>query len=177
MSLFPGSLAIILPLLIRILRGPGKVIAAASGIFCLILAWVSFQHRENPFGMICLGLALVLLCAIATFAYRIHILGKHVDDLARLSNSMDIDSYEPSPDPAEDFKQRLSDARVEASQLRHTFMPRVEAAQRAAIAAAGGVVKAPYLQPDLRITLCAGLLTAVSGPVSFILLIVFAAIN
>ena len=52
-----------------------------------------------------------------------------------------------------DEAQRMHDAALEGQELRNTWMPRVEAAQRAAIAAAGGTVNAPYLKDDLRMTL------------------------
>jgi len=44
-------------------------------------------------------------------------------------------------------------------------MPRIDAAQRSAIAAAGGVVNAPYLRDDLRITILSALVAAVAVPV------------
>ena len=54
---------------------------------------------------------------------------------------------------------------MEETQLRDTWMPRVEAAQRAAVAAAGGTVNAPYLKDDLRITLVSAIATGVLIPI------------
>ena len=45
------------------------------------------------------------------------------------------------------------------------YLHRVEAAQRAAIAAAGGVVKAPYLKDDLRPTILSAMFSVLSVPV------------
>lgn len=62
--------------------------------------------------------------------------------------------------PAADSRaQRIHDAQLESAQRRDTWMPGVEAAQRAAVAAAGGTVNAPYLKPDLRVTIVSALLT------------------
>ena len=48
------------------------------------------------------------------------------------------------------------------------YFPRVEAAQRALVLAAGGTVNAPYLKDDLRVTLVALLGTFVAIPVGAI---------
>ncbi|MDO4887168.1 MAG: hypothetical protein Q3979_00445 [Actinomycetaceae bacterium] len=54
----------------------------------------------------------------------------------------------------------------QAAQPRDTWMPGLEAAQRAAIAAAGGLVNAPYLKGDLRITVVSGLISALAIPLA-----------
>lgn len=79
---------------------------------------------------------------------------------------------ESAPPPKDAFadseetieRDRLHDAAAEAAQLRETWMPRIEAAQRSAIAAAGGLVNAPYLKDDLRVTLLSGIFTLLSIP-------------
>ncbi len=80
-------------------------------------------------------------------------------------------SDNPTSDPftmfgslAPDQAQRQHDAKMEATQLRDTWMPRVEAAQRAAIAAAGGIVNAPYLKDDLRVTIVSAILSGLAIP-------------
>ncbi|MFN8048811.1 MAG: hypothetical protein U0P48_09590 [Ancrocorticia sp.] len=80
-------------------------------------------------------------------------------------------SDNPTSDPftmfgslAPDQAQRQHDAKMEATQLRDTWMPRVEAAQRAAIAAAGGTVNAPYLKDDLRVTIVSAILSGLAIP-------------
>ncbi len=71
-------------------------------------------------------------------------------------------------------RQLRHDAMLEAQDIRDTWMPRVEAAQRAAVAAAGGLVNAPYLKDDLRITLVSGLVAVIGLPLGFFLLILAA---
>ena len=66
----------------------------------------------------------------------------------------------------DDAVQRQHDAMLEATQPRDTWMPRVEAAQRAAIAAAGGTVNAPYLKDDLRVTIVSAIFAAIAIPAS-----------
>ncbi len=65
-------------------------------------------------------------------------------------------------------EQRASyDAALAENRIRTArFMPRVEAAQRAAVAAAGGHVHAPYLRDDLRVTIAALLGTLAAVPLS-----------
>lgn len=67
--------------------------------------------------------------------------------------SKDRARMSPAEAARADEAQRMHDAMLEEQELRDTWMPRVEAAQRAAIAAAGGTVNAPYLKDDLRVTL------------------------
>ena len=57
---------------------------------------------------------------------------------------------------------------MEQTQLRDTWMPRVEAAQRGAIAAAGGTVNAPYLKDDLRVTLVSAMTAGVLIPIELL---------
>lgn len=62
-------------------------------------------------------------------------------------------------------QQRRADAEREAAIVKTTFLPNLEAAQRAAIAAAGGVENVPHLQDDLRWTIASAFTTLVSLPV------------
>ncbi|RTE50859.1 hypothetical protein [Actinobaculum sp. 352] len=71
-------------------------------------------------------------------------------------------------------RQLRHDAMLEAQDLRDTWLPRVEAAQRSAVAAVGGLVNAPYLKDDLRITLVSGLVAVIGLPLGFFLLILAA---
>lgn len=86
-------------------------------------------------------------------------------------------SFNESGQPTEaqlnaDLAQRQLDAKMEASQPRDTWMPRVEAAQRAAVAAAGGIVNAPYLKDDLRVTIASAILAALAVPLSMFFIFV-----
>ncbi len=80
------------------------------------------------------------------------------------SGSFNSDPFNVFGSPAPDQVQRQHDAKMEATQLRDTWMPRVEAAQRAAIAAAGGTVNAPYLKDDLRVTIVSAILSGLAIP-------------
>lgn len=73
---------------------------------------------------------------------------------------------------ASDVAQRQHDAMMEATAPRDTWMPRVEAAQRAAVAAAGGTVNAPYLKDDLRVTIASAILTALAIPAAMFFIFV-----
>lgn len=91
------------------------------------------------------------------------------DNGTRASRGFSPDNSASNPfdifgSPAPDQVQRQHDAKMEATQLRDTWMPRVEAAQRAAIAAAGGTVNAPYLKDDLRVTIVSAILSGLAIP-------------
>jgi len=58
----------------------------------------------------------------------------------------------------------LREAAAEAQIHTARWFPRVEAAQRALLRAAGGPVNAPYLRDDLRVTLVAFLGTVAAIP-------------
>lgn len=68
--------------------------------------------------------------------------------------------------------ERQADAEREAAQRRKTFLSRLEAAQRAAIAQAGGVGNVPHLQDDLRWTVLAAGITLASLPFIALLAII-----
>ncbi|MCI7305356.1 MULTISPECIES: hypothetical protein [Trueperella] len=73
-------------------------------------------------------------------------------------------------------KERQADAEREAAQRKNTFLSRLEAAQRAAIAQAGGVENVPHLKDDLRWTILSAGLTLASLPIIAVLIIVGLAI-
>lgn len=77
-------------------------------------------------------------------------------------NGRDASGYAESVDSA---AQRNFDAMMEETQRRDTWMPGIEAAQRAAVAAAGGTVNAPFLRDDLRITLVSAIATGAVIPI------------
>lgn len=183
MSALPGSLSLFLPLLVKLLRGPGKAIVLVNGLLTALLLWLTIDSvRDGNAGVwVPLVMAAVLLLGIIVFAIRGSRLAKHVDDLEKLQTqtqpSQEIITQDGRSVQEEEMKQRFHDASYEANQLNARFMPRVNAAQRAAIAAAGGTVQAPYLKADLRITLVAGMLTVAAGPLSIILMIFTAAMS
>ncbi|MFP7696825.1 hypothetical protein [Trueperella sp. LYQ143] len=68
-------------------------------------------------------------------------------------------------------KERAAAAQREAAIRKDTFFPRIEQAQRVAIAAAGGVDKVPYLRDDLRWTLLSGIITLAAIPLTAFLIL------
>lgn len=182
MSPLPGALSVILPLLVKLLRGPGKLILLLNGAITVLLIWLTIVAVQDGHGgaWVPLVIGAVLAAAILIFGLRLARLSRYVDAIEELQNrtsGQDIVTRDGRSVAEEDARQRFQDASWEASQKTGRFMPRVEAAQRAAIAAAGGTVEAPYLKDDLRITLVTGFLTLAAGPTSFILLIVTAIIT
>lgn len=69
-------------------------------------------------------------------------------------------------------RERQRAAELEATNRKNTFMSRLEAAQRAAIASAGGIENVPHLKDDLRWTIVSAGITLVSIPVIGFLIIV-----
>ncbi|MHB1063666.1 MAG: hypothetical protein ACYC1Z_04090, partial [Georgenia sp.] len=65
-----------------------------------------------------------------------------------------------------DERSAMSAAMAEGTLRTARFLPRVEAAQRAALVAAGGPVHAPYLRDDLRVTITALVGTLAAVPLS-----------
>lgn len=178
MSPLPGALSVFLPLLVRLLRGPGRFIVGVNGalISILLILTIAAVVDGHSAAWVPLILGALFLIAIIIFALRLSRLSRHVDELEKLQTT-EIVTRDGHALTDEDAQQRFHDASFEASQTTGRFMPRVKAAQRAAIAAAGGTVEAPYLKDDLRITIVSGLLTALAGPFGFLLLIVTAIIT
>lgn len=176
MSVLPGSLSLFLPILVQLLRGPGKVYTALNGLLVALGLWAAFRSNGG-FAIFCLIVLLILAAGIALFALRASRLARHVEELATLSrrtvSSTEVATAQDVDDRAK-FARRYEEASREASMKTARFMPRVEAAQRAAIAAVGGIGQAPYLKDDLRITILAGLITVAAGPIALLLLILLA---
>ena len=194
MFLSAGSLKDVLPLVEEMTRGPGKsLVRTAALVDSTLLALGALLARRGvgAFSVLVLALGAVFGAGILVFAIRRARLESRVEQWKRAgratvageaaSSSTDYSdryrdaapSYSPlfvvlagaprsaAADPA---AARARAARAEAG-LRDTWMPRIDAAQRSAIAAAGGVVNAPYLRDDLRITILSALVAAVAVPV------------
>lgn len=178
MSATPGALSLTLPILVKLLRVPGKLMLIAHSVIIGILAITAYYAHRNFDGFwpwVPTAFAVFFALGLAVFAWRRQRLMRHVDDLERLQQGTRTLEGGAELIPAEgssslgvdrqQWEQRLSDARTEADSKRKTFMPRVESAQRAAVAAAGGTVNAPYLKDDLRVTLVAALISLAAGPI------------
>ena len=194
MFLSAGSLKDVLPLVEEMTRGPGKsLVRTAALVASTLLALGALLARRGvgAFSVLVLALGAVFGAGILVFAIRRARLESRVEEWKRAgratvageaaSSSTDYsdryrdaapsDSHEvvvidgaPRSDEADPADDRARAARAEAG-LRDTWMPRIDAAQRSAIAAAGGVVNAPYLRDDLRITILSALVAAVAVPV------------
>ena len=194
MFLSAGSLKDVLPLVEEMTRGPGKsLVRTAALVDSTLLALGALLARRGvgAFPVLVLALGAVFGAGILVFAIRRARLESRVEEWKRAgratvageaaSSSTDYsdryrdaapsDSHEvvvidgaPRSDEADPAADRARAARAEAG-LRDTWMPRIDAAQRSAIAAAGGVVNAPYLRDDLRITILSALVAAVAVPV------------
>jgi hypothetical protein len=194
MFLSAGSLKDVLPLVEEMTRGPGKsLVRTAALVDSILLALGALLARRGvgAFSVLVLALGAVFGVGILVFAIRRARLESRVEQWKRAgratvageaaSSSTDYsdryrdaapsDSHEvvvidgaPRSDEADPADDRARAARAEAG-LRDTWMPRIDAAQRSAIAAAGGVVNAPYLRDDLRITILSALVAAVAVPV------------
>lgn len=194
MFLSAGSLKDVLPLVEEMTRGPGKsLVRTAALVDSTLLALGALLARRGvgAFSVLVLALGAVFGAGILVFAIRRARVESRVEQWKRAgratvageaaSSSTDYsdryrdaapsDSHEvvvidgaPRSDEADPADDRARAARAEAG-LRDTWMPRIDAAQRSAIAAAGGVVNAPYLRDDLRITILSALVAAVAVPV------------
>ena len=194
MFLSAGSLKDVLPLVEEMTRGPGQsLVRTAALVDSTLLALGALLARRGvgAFSFLVLALGAVFGAGILVFAIRRARLESRVEEWKRAgratvageaaSSSTDYsdryrdaapsDSHEvvvidgaPRSDEADPADDRARAARAEAG-LRDTWMPRIDAAQRSAIAAAGGVVNAPYLRDDLRITILSALVAAVAVPV------------
>lgn len=194
MFLSAGSLKDVLPLVEEMTRGPGKsLVRTAALVDSTLLALGALLARRGvgAFPVLVLALGAVFGAGTLVFAIRRARLESRVEEWKRAeqstvageaaSSSTDYsdryrdaapsDSHEvvvidgaPRSDEADPADDRARAARAEAG-LRDTWMPRIDAAQRSAIAAAGGVVNAPYLRDDLRITILSVLVAAVAVPV------------
>ena len=194
MFLSAGSLKDVLPLVEEMTRGPGKsLVRTAALVDSTLLALGALLARRGvgAFSVLVRALGAVFGAGILVFAIRRARLESRVEEWKRAgratvageaaSSSTDYsdryrdaapsDSHEvvvingaPRSDEADPADDRARAARAEAG-LRDTWMPRIDAAQRSAIAAAGGVVNAPYLRDDLRITILSALVAAVAVPV------------
>lgn len=211
MSVTAGSLSILLPIIERLTRLPGKALVVAAGLLnalVLIVGWNAGRSSDAAISWMPFVGGVFFAIATLVFAVLRHRLESRVeqtaerfsgekpgpvvtvDDVGTQSSNQGLIVYTDDgrkihgPNPhalSEEEKrirnqQRMTDARAQAADKRDTFMPRVDAAQRAAIAAAGGVKNAPYLKDDLRVTIVSTLLTMASIPTGLFLLLLGVAI-
>jgi hypothetical protein len=147
--------------LVRVTRRPGAVLirlaGSAVGVFALLgLAYVAGGSGWRAW--VPLVLAGVLAVPIVTLAVRRERLQAQTAGLdphrTVIANTGTATVYDGAQ-ARDDEMESLSAAMAEGAMRTARFFPRIEAAQRAGLLAAGGPVNAPYLQDDLRVTIAA----------------------
>jgi hypothetical protein len=168
----------VVPTLVRVARRPGALLlstaAAGVGIFALLglllgaggVGWTAWI----PFALAILLAVPVLLLAVRrarlqsqTRDLELHhtVVGGHGEVVV-----VDSQGQDPGRYALQDEVDTINSAMAEGAVRTARFLPRVEAAQRAALVAAGGRVRAPYLVDDLRVTIVALLGTLAAVPLS-----------
>lgn len=166
----------VVPTLVRVARRPGALLltaaATAVGIFAL-LGLLLGTGGSGWTKWIPLGLAAVLALPVLVLTVRRARLQAQTQDLdlrhtlvggGREVVVVDSHGQDPSRYALQDEVETLNAAMAEGAVRTARFLPRVEAAQRAALVAAGGTVRAPYLADDLRVTILALLGTLAAVP-------------
>ena len=150
---------------VRLARAPGRVLLVAASIpvgAFLLLALLIGLGEDRWTGWVPFVLAVVLAVPVVILAVRRARLQRATESLpdgpVAVPGGVVVVTDAPGRDDA------LTEA-VRGGQVRAARgFPRVEAAQRALLRAAGGPVQAPYLRDDLRVTLLAFLGTAAAIP-------------
>lgn len=183
-----GSLKDLLPAIERIARVPGRLLINAAMVVGIVGAVASVLVAKRSIGpvpwlpLVVIG---VLLLITAFFAWRRWQLQRAVDQWEEGNVQLDPEAWasdgeiieaslldEEGNEIKDENPVLQEDARREAAERRDTWMPAVEAAQRAAIAAAGGTVNAPYLKPDLRVTIASAIALLCAIPVGVLFTII-----
>ncbi|WP_127127172.1 hypothetical protein [Georgenia sp. SYP-B2076] len=164
----------VVPTLVRVARRPGGVLlrVAGAGVAVFTLLALVLGLTGSGWGAwVPLALAGALGVPVVVLAVRRERLQAQTADLhlhrtigASSRDLVVVGGVEPSPVQQE--LDALSAAMAEGAVRTARFLPRVEAAQRAALRAAGGPVQAPYLRDDLRVTIVALLGTVGAVPLS-----------
>jgi len=186
-----GGLKDLLPIFEQISRTPGRLlieVAAGASLLSTGLGYLVLARSDGPLSWLPLAFGILGIVVTAFFGWRRHQLQTAVEKWKSTNaagtttsfvNSSDTTGQEvivldesgtelPRSDSslADPELQRQREAQIQSSNRRETWMPGVEAAQRAAIAAAGGTANAPYLKPDLRVTLVSAIATMLAIPIS-----------
>lgn len=165
--------------LVRLTRRPGLLLLGAAAVpislFVLLGLLVGLQATTGA-GWTLFVLALLLATPVALLAIRRERLRRATDGLpepgAVVAGGVVDRPAAPGADPfagALGQERGTWDEAMAESQLRTArWLPGVEATQRALVRAAGGVVNAPYLRDDLRVTLLAFLGTVLAIPLAIL---------
>jgi len=166
----------VVPTLVRVARRPGavllKVAALTVGLFALLgLGYAAGGSGWNAWTPLVLaGLLTVPVIVLAVRRERLQIQTQALHLHRTIPGDRGLATYDDDPTrgPVQDELDALSAAMAENAVRTARFFPRVEAAQRAGLRAAGGPVNAPYLQDDLRVTLGALIGTLAAIPLAML---------
>ena len=166
----------VVPTLVRLARRPGgfllQAAAAVVGVFALLGLGYGVSGSGWT-GWVPFAFALLLAIPVGVLAVRRERLQVQTQSLhlhRTITGDTSLVTYDSvaSRDPVQEELDALSSAMAENAVRTARFFPRVEAAQRAGLRAAGGPVNAPYLRDDLRVTLGALIGTIAAIPLALL---------
>ncbi|MDO5699979.1 MAG: hypothetical protein Q4P36_00695 [Bowdeniella nasicola] len=171
----------LLPLLVRITAKPGAFLLIASSVVWALFAVMTLAlWFRSDSGAVWLPVivAVILFIAIASFAFFRSRILSGVEELNRRTRTEVIVSQDVAEPRESETSQLSSQLQEEAEILGEAyresmirtarFFPRIEAAQRGLVRAAGGLGQAPFLKYDMRLVLASFLLTAAAIPLSIL---------
>lgn len=163
----------VIPALVRLARRPGAallVLAAVTVGSFAVLGLVHGLTESSGSAWIPLVLAGVLAVPVVVLAVRRRRLQHQVAQVrprTTIAGNAGVVVRSSERGAGWDSERETLSAAMAENALRTArFLPRVEAAQRAARLAAGGPVVAPYLKDDIRVTLVALLATLAAIPLA-----------
>ena len=161
----------LLPTIMMMARRPGKAVLILASLVLAIytLASVLLLNTSHTFiAFLPLATAVVAWIAVGTFAWYRARINQQLPDR---STSRDLAAPAGASNDGLDARYRaeaeaLGSAYQESRIHTVRFLPRIEAAQRALLRAAGGPVQAPYLRYDMRWVLLSFLGTIAAIPLA-----------
>lgn len=154
---------------VRLARAPGRLLLVVASVpvgAFLLLGLLLGLGAAGWTGWVPFALAALLAVPVVVLAVRRARLQRATESLPQGPLTTPGGVVVVSGDTSRDTT--MNDAVSEAHIHTTRWFPRVEAAQRALLRAAGGPVKAPYLRDDLRVTLLAFLGTAAAIPLGIL---------
>ena len=166
----------VVPTLVRVARRPGGLLLRAAAVVVGVFALLGLGYGARGAdwtGWVPFALAVLLALPVVVLAVRRERLQTQTQELhlhRTITGSASLVTYDDgaSHDPVQEELDVLSAAMAENAVRTARFFPRVEAAQRAGLRAAGGPVNAPYLRDDLRVTLGALIGTIAAIPLALL---------
>ena len=156
---------------VRLARRPGLLLLLAAGVpvgVFALLALLVGRDAETWAGWGPLAAAVVLAAPVVVLAVRRERLQRTTarlgDQPVVAPGGVVVVTGDTARPPLEEELTTWTEAMDEGRVRTARWFPRVEAAQRALLRAAGGPVNAPYLRDDLRVTLVAFLGTVAAIP-------------